>query len=131
MSAATSLRIDSYSPQPCAGLSSPSICLNPNPGNGNSILLHPPVGNGFNGGNGLLLGDLDPANLSDMDLHKVLNLMAEKQKADDQVNEILRDWKTLAQKVDYFLFWVFLGITSGTSLLFIFILPYYHRGKLL
>jgi hypothetical protein len=58
-------------------------------------------------------------------------MMAEKQKEDDQLNEILKDWKMLAQKVDYFLFWVFLIVTSFTSLFFIFILPYQNRGKLL
>ena len=64
-------------------------------------------------------------------LNRILEMMAEKQKEDDQINEILKDWKILAQKVDYFLFWIFLTITSFTSFLFIFFLPYYNRGKLL
>ena len=64
-------------------------------------------------------------------LNRILEMMAEKQKEDDKINEILKDWKILAQKVDYFLFWIFLTITSFTSFLFIFFLPYYNRGKLL
>jgi len=64
-------------------------------------------------------------------LSRIVAMMADKQKEDDQLNEILKDWKMLAQKVDYFLFWVFLIVTSFTSFLFIFILPYHNRGKLL
>ncbi len=68
---------------------------------------------------------------TEVDLNAIIKLMQERQKTDDQVNEILKDWKMLAQKLDYFLFWVFLIVTSFTSLLFIFILPYHNRGKLL
>ena len=46
-------------------------------------------------------------------------------------NAILQDWKLLAQKVDYILFWVFLALTTISSCIFIFILPYFKRGKLL
>lgn len=35
----------------------------------------------------------------------------------------------VAQKIDYFLFWIFLVITSFTSFLFIVVLPFYNRGK--
>lgn len=68
---------------------------------------------------------------SDLDINKIIAMMAEKQREDDQINEILKDWKMLAQKIDYFLFWVFLIITFLTSFLFIFVLPYHNRGKLL
>ncbi|TRY67124.1 hypothetical protein TCAL_13125 [Tigriopus californicus] len=68
---------------------------------------------------------------SDMDINKIIAMMADKQREDDQINEILKDWKMLAQKIDYFLFWVFLIITFLTSFLFIFVLPYHNRGKLL
>ena len=86
----------------------------------------------FGGHGGHHLGDSTPSNASpDMDINKIIGMMAEKQKEDDQINEILKDWKMLAQKLDYFLFWVFLAITSLTSFLFIFVLPYYNRGKLL
>ena len=47
------------------------------------------------------------------------------------INKILKDWKMLAQKIDYVLFWIFLAITSLTSFTFIFALPYLNRGKLL
>ena len=85
-------------------------------------------------------------------------MMGDKQKEDEHINEVLRDWKLLAQKADYFLFWVFFTITTITrsvlsvcialhwgcckwadypkrfrsfSGLFIFILPLYNRGRLL
>ncbi len=40
--------------------------------------------------------------------------MAKKQKEDDAINETLRDWKLLAQKVDFILFWIFLALTTVT-----------------
>ena len=40
--------------------------------------------------------------------------MGSKQKEDEHINEVLRDWKLLAQKADYFLFWVFFTITTVT-----------------
>jgi hypothetical protein len=57
--------------------------------------------------------------------------MSKKQQEDDAISETLRDWKLLAQKVDFILFWVFLALTTVTSFVFIFILPFHHRGKLL
>ena len=65
------------------------------------------------------------------DLNRIINLMANKQQDEELINEILQDWKLLAQKVDYVLFWVFLCLTTISSSLFIFVLPYYNRGKLL
>ena len=41
-------------------------------------------------------------------------MMGDKQKEDEHINEVLRDWKLLAQKADYFLFWVFFTITTVT-----------------
>ena len=41
-------------------------------------------------------------------------MMGEKQKEDEQINEILKDWKMLAQKADYVLFWIFFIITTFT-----------------
>ena len=41
-------------------------------------------------------------------------MMGDKQKEDEHINEVLRDWKLPAQKADYFLFWVFFTITSIT-----------------
>ena len=65
------------------------------------------------------------------DLNRIIDLMAKKQSDEDLINEILQDWKLLAQKVDYVLFWVFLCLTTVSSSLFIFVLPFYNRGKLL
>ena len=44
----------------------------------------------------------------------VFQMMGDKQKEDEHINEVLRDWKLLAQKADYFLFWVFFSITTIT-----------------
>ena len=44
----------------------------------------------------------------------VHKMMGDKQKEDEHINEVLRDWKLLAQKADYFLFWVFFTITTIT-----------------
>ena len=41
-------------------------------------------------------------------------MMGDKQKEDEHIAEVLRDWKLLAQKADYFLFWVFFTITTVT-----------------
>lgn len=103
---------------PTDELQNAAVYLNPNQ-SGNAIISDTNVNN-------IISESQETA-----DLNKIIKLMAAKQKEDDQVNEILRDWKMLAQKLDYFLFWVFLTITSMTSLLFIFILPYHNRGKLL
>ena len=74
-SGATSPQIDSFShtvPSPTAP--SPSICLNPNPGTANSSArnsIHIP--NNMN------------EETSEADLHKIITLMAEKQKEEEQV----------------------------------------------
>ena len=52
-------------------------------------------------------------------------MMADKNKDEETVNQILQDWKLLAQKIDYILFWVFLFITTISSSMFIFIIPNY------
>lgn len=62
---------------------------------------------------------------------RILSDISAKQRDDEEINAILQDWKLLAQKVDYILFWVFLALTTVSSCIFIFILPYYKRGKLL
>ena len=41
-------------------------------------------------------------------------MMGDKQKEDEQINEILKDWKMLAQKADFVLFWIFFIITTFT-----------------
>ena len=44
----------------------------------------------------------------------------------ENIQQILQDWKLLAQKVDYVLFWIFLFMTTISSSLFIFVLPEYN-----
>ena len=63
--------------------------------------------------------------------NRILADINEKHREDEEINAILQDWKLLAQKVDYILFWIFLALTTISSCIFIFILPYYKRGKLL
>ena len=60
-----------------------------------------------------------------------MNEFLPKHAEEEEINAILQDWKLLAQKVDYILFWVFLCLTTVSSCIFIFILPYFKRGKLL
>ena len=63
--------------------------------------------------------------------NRILSDINEKHREEEEINAILQDWKLLAQKVDCFLFWVFLCLTTVSSCVFIFILPYYKRGTLL
>ena len=63
--------------------------------------------------------------------NRILSEINEKHAEEEEINAILQDWKLLAQKVDYILFWVFLCLTTVSSCIFIFILPYFKRGKLL
>ncbi len=44
----------------------------------------------------------------------LFQMMGDKQKEDEQINEILKDWKMLAQKADFVLFWIFFIITTFT-----------------
>ena len=53
-------------------------------------------------------------------------MMADKNRDEETINQILQDWKLLAQKVDYVLFWIFLFMTTISSVLFIFVLPEYN-----
>ncbi len=73
----------------------------------------------------------NPSSPAEREYNKILADMNAKHREEEEINAILQDWKLLAQKVDYILFWVFLFLTTVSSFLFIFILPYYNRGKLL
>lgn len=70
-------------------------------------------------------------NNAEYEYNRILSDINEKHREEEEINAILQDWKLLAQKVDYILFWVFLALTTISSCIFIFILPYYKRGKLL
>ena len=63
---------------------------------------------------------------SEADLNRIITMMADKNRDEETINQILQDWKLLAQKVDYFLFWIFLVMTTVSSALFIFVLPEYN-----
>lgn len=68
---------------------------------------------------------------TEQEYNRILAEINEKHAEEEEINAILQDWKLLAQKVDYILFWVFLCLTTVSSCIFIFILPYFKRGKLL
>ena len=68
---------------------------------------------------------------AESEYNRILSEINDKQREEEEINAILQDWKLLAQKVDYILFWVFLALTTVSSCIFIFILPYFKRGKLL
>ena len=68
---------------------------------------------------------------AESEYNRILSEINNKQQEEEEINAILQDWKLLAQKVDYILFWVFLALTTISSCIFIFILPYFKRGKLL
>ena len=72
-----------------------------------------------------------PMFFSRHEYNRILSEINEKHAEEEEINAILQDWKLLAQKVDYILFWVFLCLTTVSSCIFIFILPYFKRGKLL
>ena len=77
-------------------------------------------------------GSTLPGNtIAEREYNRILDDLNQKHKDDEEINAILQDWKLLAQKVDCFLFWVFLCLTTVSSSVFIFILPYYKRGTLL
>ena len=63
---------------------------------------------------------------SEADLNRIITMMADKNRDEETINQILQDWKLLAQKVDYVLFWIFLFMTTISSVLFIFVLPEYN-----
>lgn len=73
----------------------------------------------------------DCRNNAEYEYNRILSDINDKHREEEEINAILQDWKLLAQKVDYILFWVFLALTTISSCIFIFILPYYKRGKLL
>ena len=68
---------------------------------------------------------------AESEYNRILSEINDKQREEEEINAMLQDWKLLAQKVDYILFWVFLALTTISSCIFIFILPYFKRGKLL
>ena len=76
-------------------------------------------------------GDTIHNTSAETEYNRILSEINDKHREEEEINAILQDWKLLAQKVDYILFWVFLALTTISSCIFIFILPYYKRGKLL
>ena len=106
---------------------------NPGPGIGLEPLSAPASGGGnFNNpeGHGGIRGNA-PYTTAEHEYNRILAEINEKHAEEEEINAILQDWKLLAQKVDYILFWVFLCLTTVSSCIFIFILPYFKRGKLL
>ena len=90
------------------------------------------AGNGGDPSGSNTTGSAMPGNtIAEREYNRILDDLNQKHKDDEEINAILQDWKLLAQKVDCFLFWVFLCLTTVSSCVFIFILPYYKRGTLL
>jgi len=54
---------------------------------------------------------------------KYLKIMVAKQDDEDEVNSVVEEWREVAVVVDRFLFWVFLTITSVTTLVMIVFIP--------
>jgi len=63
------------------------------------------------------------------DLVRVVKGLLEKEDLQARDDHIRREWKMLAETVDRWLFWTFFLITTISTLLFLVILPYSHRGK--
>ena len=63
------------------------------------------------------------------DLVRVVRSLLEKEDVQARDDTIRREWKMLAETVDRWLFWTFFFITTVSTLLFLVILPYSHRGK--
>jgi len=63
------------------------------------------------------------------DLVKVVRSLLAKEDQQTKDDQIRREWRMLAETVDRWLFWSFFFITTLSTLLFLVILPYSHRGK--
>jgi len=63
------------------------------------------------------------------DLVKVVRTLLDKEDQQTKDDQIRREWRMLAETVDCWLFWSFFFITTISTLLFLVILPYSHRGK--
>ena len=63
------------------------------------------------------------------DLLRVVKGLLDKESQQNRDEQIRREWRMLAEAVDRVLFWSFLLITTVSTLLFLVILPFYHRGK--
>ena len=63
------------------------------------------------------------------DLVKVVRNLLDKEDQQTKDDQIRREWRMLAETVDCWLFWSFFFITTISTLLFLVILPYSHRGK--
>jgi len=87
--------------------------------------------NEVNANNSEAPSEIPPYTSAEHEYNRILSEINEKHAEEEEINAILQDWKLLAQKVDYILFWVFLCLTTVSSCIFIFILPYFKRGKLL
>ena len=65
----------------------------------------------------------------DQDLIRVVRGLLDKENQQNRDDQIRREWRMLAETVDRWLFWSFFLITTVSTLLFLVILPYSHRGK--
>ena len=63
------------------------------------------------------------------DLVRVVRGLLEKEDMQNKEDQIRMEWKMLAETIDRCLFWTFFIITGVSTLLFLVILPYSHRGK--
>ena len=63
------------------------------------------------------------------ELVKVVRNLLDKEGQQTKDDEIRREWRMLAETVDRWLFWSFFFITTVSTVLFLVILPYTHRGK--
>ena len=63
------------------------------------------------------------------DLARVVRGLLDKENQTNKDDQIRREWRMLAEAVDRWLFWSFLLITTVSTLLFLVILPFCHRGK--
>ena len=63
------------------------------------------------------------------DLVRVVRGLLDKESQQNRDDQIRREWRMLAEAVDRWLFWSFLLITTVSTLLFLVILPFCHRGK--
>ena len=65
----------------------------------------------------------------EQDLIRVVRGLLDKENQQNRDDQIRREWRLLAETVDRWLFWSFFFITTVSTLLFLVILPYSHRGK--
>jgi hypothetical protein len=61
---------------------------------------------------------------------KYLKMMVSKRDEEDDENEVVNEWRHVAQVMDRFLFWTFLSTTTAATVFMMVVVPIVHYGGL-